>query len=259
MPLIFDHTPSDWHELELLVEQAFGEMGYLAVRQSIIETVRGRVAIDVSSRRFSSSIPTLVLCECKHWNSAVPQSVVHSFRSICSDAGAHFGLIISKKGFQSGALKSRDRTNIHLLDFTQFQETFFNEWSSGVFLLLNSMRDDLLPIIRSKVGIEENGTDTVDQASVNNYELEKKYSLFFGFDSIYSPFFGGGIALPASIYDPRGDPTEINRVNITSHRQFLNIASEGHKQMLKFFGLKSKYIKSHGSFVTLSKDIISRG
>src|ERR1700730_16436453 len=131
---IFDIEPVTWQELEGMVFQAFQEMGYDASSNHEIATARGKVRVDVYAVQRSNPIPTIVLCECKHWNKAVDQNVIYSFRSICSDAGAHYGLIVSKKGFQAGAHESREFTNIHLLDFVEFQNTFFDEWRSGVFM-----------------------------------------------------------------------------------------------------------------------------
>src|SRR5215813_8551028 len=119
--LIFDIEPVTWQELEGMVFQAFQEMGYETRRNREIATARGRVRIDVYAVKRSNPIPTIVLCECKYWNKAVDQNVIYSFRSVCADAGAHYGVVISKKGFQSGAVESREHTNIHLLTFKEFQ------------------------------------------------------------------------------------------------------------------------------------------
>src|SRR5262245_21094884 len=139
--LIFDTEPTTWQELEQLTAQAFDEMGYESKPHHQIQTVRGKVVIDVYAVKHSTPIPTVVLTECKYWNTAVNQGVVHAFGSICSDTGAHFGLIISKIGFQSGASETRTSTNIHLLNFAEFQETFFQEWRQGIFMRLAQMND----------------------------------------------------------------------------------------------------------------------
>src|SRR5262245_40369946 len=123
--LFFDHEPGSWQELEELTQQAFEEMGYESNRNYLLPTVRGTVRIDVHAIRTSSPIPTVVLCECKHWDKPIDQNAILSFRTICQDAGAHYGLIISKKGFQSGAETSRISTNVHLMSFSEFQDTFF--------------------------------------------------------------------------------------------------------------------------------------
>ncbi|WP_426993563.1 restriction endonuclease [Methylomonas sp. CM2] len=125
---IFDHEPEDWHQLEDMVNTAFLEMGYESHQNHSVGTVRGDVKIDVFATDLRTPIPTVVLCECKYWNKPVDQSVIYAFRSICSDVGAHYGIVISKVGFQSGAKETREATNVHLMDFRQFQENFFAQW-----------------------------------------------------------------------------------------------------------------------------------
>lgn len=138
-----------------MVCQAFGEMGYDSSRNREISTARGKVRIDVHAIKLSNPIPTLVLCECKHWNKRVDQHIILSFRSVCSDVGAHYGLVISKEGFQSGATESRNYTNIHLLNFVEFQTTFFKEWRSGIFIKLARMRDSLMPLILGNLNYDD--------------------------------------------------------------------------------------------------------
>ena len=66
--------------------------------------------------------PSVYLCECKHWRRAVPQEVVHAFRTVMADVGAHRGFIISIAGFQEGAFEAVANTNIDLVTFEELQE-----------------------------------------------------------------------------------------------------------------------------------------
>jgi hypothetical protein len=68
------------------------------------------------------------LCECKRWHSNIPQAEVQTFRTIVSDAGAHFGLFVSAIGFQTGAFEVVKHTNIHLLSWQEFQGIFVERW-----------------------------------------------------------------------------------------------------------------------------------
>ena len=121
----FDAEPDTWQALEQMVAQAFSEMGYESYRNYPLDTARGKVDVDVFAVNNTSSIPTQIICECKHWNKPIPQNVVHGFRSVCSDSGVHVGIIISKCGFQSGAQTSTASTNIHLYDFHTFPPQVF--------------------------------------------------------------------------------------------------------------------------------------
>jgi hypothetical protein len=241
MGAIFDKEPADWQELEEMVHQAFSEMGYVSNRSHKIKTIRGSVEIDIHAIKQSTPIPTTVLCECKYWDKAVPQSVVHGFRSVCSDSGAHFGLIISRKGFQSGAENSRAATNVHLMNFADFQKTFFEEWRIGAFMMLARMRDQLLPVFRAASGLEEYGLDLVDPNLIEGSNPFKKYSIFFGLDGSYSNFFIPRHSFPSTFNDPRGDPRSLFPVTVSSHREYLEIARQAVLEGNQHYNLPSKY------------------
>ena len=73
--------------------------------------------------------PTSVyLCECKYWGKPIPQEVIHSFRTVLVDFGAHRGFIISRAGFQTGARDAVRNTNLDLLTFEELQSLFFDRW-----------------------------------------------------------------------------------------------------------------------------------
>ena len=245
----FDRTPESWQDLEEMVKQAFTEMGYISNRGHKLRTIRGTVEIDVHAIKESTPIPTLVLCECKHWDKPVPQSVIHGFRTVCSDAGAHFGLIISKKGFQPGADETRTATNIHLMNFEEFQSTFFSEWRTGAMMMLAMMCDQLLPIFRASSGLQENGLDLIDNETIKGVDVFNKYSIFFGADGAYSQFFIQGASFPATINDPRGDPRKIMQVTVHSHREYLEIAREAVVEGTKRFNLPAIYFSVTGQIL----------
>jgi len=229
----FDSAPSSWQELEVMVAQAFEEMGYETYRNHEVATVRGHVRIDVHALKKTTPIPTIVLCECKHWAKAVEQSVVYAFRAICSDTGAHFGLIISKVGFQSGANETRQATNIHLLNFIEFQETFFDEWKSGVFMRFVKMSDTLLPLVPFNPRFAK---DTGLQSKLGGINVFDKYSVFFGERSYTSYFIGTG-AYPVTLTDPRGNPHDRALITIESPRQYYQIAAQACEDARAYLGI----------------------
>lgn len=230
---IFDHEPTDWQKLEEMVCQAFEEMGYRSERNYELSTVRGKVRIDVYAVNEKSPIPTVILCECKHWNKPVDQNVVYGFRTICDDVGAHYGLIISKKGFQSGADETRSSTNVHLLDFGVFQETFFQEWRTGVAMILAQLCDRLLPIMPG------NPSSPIRERILAEYDLKylfDKYSIFFG-EHRFSTYFIQNNQFPIKITDPRGTPENSSKIIIETPRQYLEVAKSACSDVCKYFGI----------------------
>lgn len=124
---IYTEAPSNWKDLEEKTSKFLTELGYACEIEKDIETVRGIVNVDVIAK--SKEIPSAtVICECKCWNKAIPQTVIHSFRTVINDYGANFGIIISKKGFQSGALEGVKNSNILLFTWNEFQDYFKSKW-----------------------------------------------------------------------------------------------------------------------------------
>jgi hypothetical protein len=230
---IYDNDPNNWQELEEMVCQAFIEMRYKAQRNYEVDTIRGKVKVDIYAVNENNPISTVVLCECKYWNKPVSQNVVYAFRSICADIGAHHGLIISKKGFQSGAEKTRESTNVHLLDFTNFQETYYDEWRQGVFMSFAKMDSKLRHLI------PYNPHSTIDKNLLHKYDpfaLWNKYSFYWG-DHGYANYFIGNQEFPVNLIDPRGDPNNKNEIIISSHREYFEIGKQAYNDACKIFNL----------------------
>jgi hypothetical protein len=114
---IFHRDPANWEELQDMTGQLFDEIGCEVVVGKPIDNVRGAKEIDVFVRDVAITPPAVYLCECKLWKRAVPQEIVHAFRTVMADVGAHRGFIISGAGFQKGAFEAATNTNIDLVTF----------------------------------------------------------------------------------------------------------------------------------------------
>jgi len=232
MHTFFDSEPNSWQDLEEQVHQAFEEMGYEATRDCELETVRGRVRVDVYAVKKTTPIPTVIVCECKCWKKAVDQNVVYALRSVCSDIGSHFGLLISKVGFQSGAQETRDSTNIHLLNFSEFQATFFSEWKCGIVMRLADITDELQPLVYNKY-LDKNANLAKLLEGINVFS---KYEVFFG-ERRFTNFFIEDKPFPIDIFDPRGDPRTLTLITARSHREYFDLCLAGASEAKIYFGL----------------------
>lgn len=128
MPLITDRTPNSWQDLEELVTAFLCECGMDARRQVTLELPRGAVDVDVIAEEAVDGIVHQTICECKNWETNIPRAVVHAFRTVMQETGAHRGYIVSRVGFQTGAIEAAEATNIELVTFEQFQEIYFDKW-----------------------------------------------------------------------------------------------------------------------------------
>ena len=142
---IFDNEPADWKELQDRVAQLFSEMGCDVRVGERVKLVRGEKEIDVLVGDPRTIPASVYLCECKFWSNPISQEVIHSFRTVLADFGAHRGFIISKVGFQSGAREAVKNTNLDLVTFDELQSIFFDRWRVAMGKLFLPYTDRLFP------------------------------------------------------------------------------------------------------------------
>jgi len=168
---ITNRTPLNWRALQTEVTKILMECGFKTELEKKIVTVRGNVEVDVFSEK-SAGINTKILCECKFWESNVPQNVVHSLRTIVSDSGASHGLIISKNGFQRGAFKAIENSNISLLTFDEFQDKFLMDWLESIITRNFELGQELLPFT------QYNYIETYEEQELNILSEEKRNEFY---------------------------------------------------------------------------------
>lgn len=137
-----DRCPSTWKELQDDVALLLNQSGYHAISPCTIETVRGRVEVDVLVESPDELIKKII-CECKYWDSPIPKEKVHAFRTVVSDSGAYWGLIISKCGFQSGAIEAAKYSNVQLFTWKQFTDLIADKW---ILYQLKKIKRESVPL-----------------------------------------------------------------------------------------------------------------
>ncbi len=126
--MIFTNTePNSWLDLQNKVTQYLNEAGYKAVSPLTINTVRGSVEVDVYIEA-PDELVKKIICECKYWKTPVSKEKVHAFRTVVADSGAALGIMISKEGFQSGAVEAAKLSNVVLLTWDQFTTLISRKW-----------------------------------------------------------------------------------------------------------------------------------
>lgn len=125
---IYTESPNNWKDLQNKVAKVLSEIGYDCEVEKDIRTTRESINIDVYAFNKKDIPESKILCECKHWNTPVPKTIIHSFRTAVTDFGANYGIIVSKVGFQSGAYEAIKNTNILLLNWNEFQDYFKVRW-----------------------------------------------------------------------------------------------------------------------------------
>jgi len=126
--MITSSVPKTWKALQNEAAKILEECGFTVEVEKKVTTARGKTELDVYAEEIIKGRKYSIVCECKHWNSNIPQSIVHCFRSIINDIGANVGYIIALEGFQSGSFKAANYTNIELATWEQFQKAFCDSW-----------------------------------------------------------------------------------------------------------------------------------
>ena len=126
--LIEAQEPGTWRKLQEAVAGILREAGHEAKVDYPVSLVRGRKRIDVFGIVHDSTPPSRLFVECKLWQRRVTQAEVHAFRTAIADAGANEGLIVSARGFQTGAQEAATHTNVRLVTWPEFQDLYAARW-----------------------------------------------------------------------------------------------------------------------------------
>lgn len=137
-----ERCPSTWEELQDYVALLLNQAGYYATSPCTIDTVRGQVEVDVLVEA-PNALVKKIICECKFWKTPVPKEKVHAFRTVVYDSGAALGLLISRAGFQSGAIEAAKLSNVQLLTWEEFTELIADKWIIATLKHLKKSSDPL--------------------------------------------------------------------------------------------------------------------
>lgn len=131
--MITTSIPNDWGQLQSEVGRILGECSFTVAVEKKVHTVRGDVELDVYAEEEVLGRRYSIICECKYWKTRVPQNVIHAFRTVVADSGANMAYIVSSSGFQQGAFRASDLTNIRLVTWEEFQHEFQRTWIEKFF------------------------------------------------------------------------------------------------------------------------------
>ena len=111
--------PKDWKDLQIKVKQIYLNLGCDTNEDFVVKGMRTEHRIDVFAVFNFGGQTYRTIIECKYWNSKVKKAQVGTSIGIIDDIGAEKGIIVSKKGFQSGARKLAMCTNISLTTYDE--------------------------------------------------------------------------------------------------------------------------------------------
>jgi hypothetical protein len=89
--------------------------------EASVDGARAKHKVDVRVVFDKYGIKCTWLIECKYWNRSVGKAQVMTVQGIVNDCGAVRGVVVSKRGFQSGAVRAAMRSNITLTSVEDLQ------------------------------------------------------------------------------------------------------------------------------------------
>jgi hypothetical protein len=235
--MITGRTPDRWEDLETHVAEILIKAGLDVESPRSIETVRGSVDVDVYAVQVVGERRLVILCECKHWRKAVPKTVVHSFRTVVQDSGAHQGYIISSAGFQKGAIEAAANSKVRPVTWQEFQAEFEADYYEHYFR--QKLRADVDPILSFVEPISPGtflASGRLPEENIQRFiTLVEKYEAF-GFvclaamQGMGSLWGGGRLRLPLSASLQGPDLPQLS--DLKSYRQKVWKQAEGGDYLL---------------------------
>jgi hypothetical protein len=112
---------ANWKSYEEEAAAFFRRLGLTATVNARVHGARGSHDVDVLVDGELHGLPFKWIVECKAWKSNVPKEKVMALYAITQDVGADRGYLLSERGFQSGALRVAEGTNISLTSIADLQ------------------------------------------------------------------------------------------------------------------------------------------
>lgn len=129
---LYSNIPRTWQDFEREIAKYLDECGYKVEVEKTLMTVRGSIEVDVYVETGDPLFESFI-CECKFWDTPVTKEKVLAFRSVVQDVGSPFGILLSKSGFQSGAIEAAMKSNVMLLTFDEFITRIADRWLESKF------------------------------------------------------------------------------------------------------------------------------
>lgn len=104
----------NWREYQIKTAELFSGIGLHTEIEYEVEGVRGKHEIDVYAVGEFNGIEFKWVIECKAWKTNIPKEKVLALSAIVQDVGADKGFLMSEVGFQSGAIRSSQMSNVTL-------------------------------------------------------------------------------------------------------------------------------------------------
>lgn len=125
-----------WRKYQQEVADLFCSLGFSVEVEKDVEGARGIHEVDVLARTTFAGVGVTWVIECKLWKAAVPKEKVLALAQVASDVGADRAFLLSESGFQAGAIRVAENTNITLTSLPELLESARDALQQRKLLLL---------------------------------------------------------------------------------------------------------------------------
>lgn len=116
-----------WQKYQQEVADLLCSLGFSVEVEQDVEGARGIHEVDVLARTTFAGVGVTWVIECKLWKAAVPKEKVLALAQVASDVGADRAFLLSESGFQAGAIRVAENTNITLTSLPELLESAKDE------------------------------------------------------------------------------------------------------------------------------------
>jgi hypothetical protein len=140
-----------WKDYQEEAAAYYRQLGLSAETDATIDGARGRHKVDVAVRGNRAGVDFLWIVECKYWNRAVPKEVVATLSAVIQDSGADRGIVLSRKGYQSGAPMLARLSNITLTSLDELRINTEDEYVRRQCALLSARCEAIYRAVHRRV------------------------------------------------------------------------------------------------------------
>lgn len=167
----------EFEELVTFIERIFHNLPGAQVQHNVkLKNNKGverqiDILITINTGRFTFN----TIVECKNTKAKTKLSDIGSFKELVESVGAHQGILVSASGFQKGALKSSNDSNILLYQLSQVAELqkYLSEYRLNFYNMTHRSKDIIVRFREAK----EINNNVTSKTPLYSAIIDKKVSI----------------------------------------------------------------------------------
>lgn len=117
-----------WKEYQNLTTDFFESLGMRSEADMQLTGARGVHDIDVLVKFVLFGVEIIWIVECKLWKRSIPKEKVLTLQQIAQDVGADRAFLLSESGFQAGAVRVANNSNVTLTSLGDLKLNSQDDW-----------------------------------------------------------------------------------------------------------------------------------